>query len=270
MIKKLLRYQTISSFDYQWRNLEEGDAMLSNKYFSENVVTFLTEEMLAINKTWFPRREILDAGCGQGRWTSAFLELKSKVTAIDASQAALDFMKGFFDAPNNNNLRLIKENILRLSDKTKDRKYDLVYSFGVLHHTGDLKKAIKNVADLVAEDGLLFLYLYGRKSHSIFSRLKLELIRLALLPFPFNQKVSILKLLRPNYDTHQAFDLLSPIINVRSSFDEIKDILNKLGFTEVIQTIDSTELFVRANRESCSARPYFRQLATPPYWFEKY
>src|SRR5207248_3015036 len=39
--------------------------------------------------------------------------------------------------------------------------FDVVYSWGVLHHTGALWQALANVAPRVGADGLLFLSLYN-------------------------------------------------------------------------------------------------------------
>ena len=41
--------------------------------------------------------------------------------------------------------------------------FDIVYSWGVLHHTGDLWRALENVRGRVAEDGHLFLAIYNHQ-----------------------------------------------------------------------------------------------------------
>jgi 2-polyprenyl-6-hydroxyphenyl methylase/3-demethylubiquinone-9 3-methyltransferase len=40
-------------------------------------------------------------------------------------------------------------------------QWDIVYSWGVLHHTGDQWRALENVQDLVADGGRLFIALYN-------------------------------------------------------------------------------------------------------------
>ena len=45
--------------------------------------------------------------------------------------------------------------------------------------------------------------------------------------------------------------------------------LGELGFSDVTRTIDHRELFLRAARPGCSARPFLPP-PVPPYWFERY
>ena len=42
-------------------------------------------------------------------------------------------------------------------------EFDVVYAWGVLHHTGDMWQALRNVRMLVAENGRLFVAIYNRQ-----------------------------------------------------------------------------------------------------------
>lgn len=48
-----------------------------------------------------------------------------------------------------------------------ERRFDIVHSWGVLHHTGAMYQAIDNVCSLVANDGTLVLAIYNRHWSSL-------------------------------------------------------------------------------------------------------
>lgn len=274
MLDRIRQRETLDSFDYQWRHLALGDAMLSDPWFLENVDRILTDELLCIDRSWFPGRRVLDAGCGLGRWSIGLLRLGCHVLAVDASAAALQTLRqqaGLLvpEAIAENRLETQQVNLLEPLTVVGARKFDLVFSFGVLHHTGDTRRALANVASLVDGDGVLFLYLYGRRSVNLSKRLVLATVRWALTPLPFALKVRVLKLLRPGRDPHQLFDLFSPLINDRLDRSVVAAWLAELGFGDVEPTIDDTEIYLRALRNRGTTLPR-RPLPRPPYWFERY
>lgn len=44
-------------------------------------------------------------------------------------------------------------------------RWDVVYSWGVLHHTGDMWRALANVASLVSEGGVLYISIYNDQGY---------------------------------------------------------------------------------------------------------
>ncbi|MDZ7267782.1 MAG: class I SAM-dependent methyltransferase [candidate division KSB1 bacterium] len=107
-------------------------------------------------------RTVLDIGCGTGLHSLAFLLLgATRVLSIDVdvhSIAATKFFCREFGTPANWEIKqgsILNENfIFNLG------RFDIVYAWGVLHHTGAMWNALDNCTKLIADNGKLWLSLY--------------------------------------------------------------------------------------------------------------
>ena len=115
-------------------------------------------------------RTFLDAGSGSGLFSLAAARLgAARVHSFDYdpnSVATTAEIKRRF-GPANAAWTVERGDILDRDYVASLGKWDVVYSWGVLHHTGRMWEAIDNVCGLVAGGGLLFIAIYndqGRKT----------------------------------------------------------------------------------------------------------
>jgi 2-polyprenyl-3-methyl-5-hydroxy-6-metoxy-1,4-benzoquinol methylase len=109
-------------------------------------------------------KTFIDVGCGSGLFSLAAYKLgASKVMSFDVDQYSVKCCKYLREQEGNpQNWEVFEGSALDRNFLNRLGKHDLVYSWGVLHHTGDMWQAIENVATLVKNNGLLYIALYNK------------------------------------------------------------------------------------------------------------
>lgn len=108
-------------------------------------------------------RRFLDAGCGSGLFSLAAHRLGARVVSFDVdrhSVACTTEMKRRY-APDAADWEILSGSALDPAFLAALGTFDVVYSWGVLHHTGEMWRAIDLVQQRVAPGGRLWIALYN-------------------------------------------------------------------------------------------------------------
>lgn len=123
-------------------------------------------------------KSLLDIGCGSGLFSySAFLLGAERVVSFDFDVDSVEATRALWEkAGSPQNWVVVQGSVLDREYLETLGTFDLVYSWGVLHHTGSMWEAIRNAASLVAPGGLFYIALYnrveGRRGSAFWLRVK--------------------------------------------------------------------------------------------------
>jgi SAM-dependent methyltransferase len=231
-----LRDYQVSTFDYQWANIPYHDEFLSNPDWIARAPLDAAERA-GVAPEWFRNKKVLDCGCGPGRYAWALASLGASVTAFDLSDRGLaearERTASFSD------IRIDKLSILEPLPYATD--FDMVFCYGVLHHTGDTLGGLRNIARHVKPGGRIYLMLYAeprRNNRGDYQyRHEISTLREATREMPFSEKAKICEQIDGPTKTQQWFDAISSEINDLYTFEEIKTHLQSMGFSDVKRTM---------------------------------
>ncbi len=110
---------------------------------------------------------VLDVGSGSGLHSLAFHRLgAASVTSFDYDLQSVEATEGLWKAEGSPATWSVTQgSALDSALMSSLGTFDLVYSWGVLHHTGDMWRALVNVAALVRPGGWLWIALYTHGPH---------------------------------------------------------------------------------------------------------
>ena len=126
---------------------------------------------------------VLEIGCGCGSEAERFARAGAQYTAVDLTNAAVSITQRRFQL---NNLagQFVQGDAENLP--FADGSFDLVYSHGVLHHTPDTPRTIREVYRVLSPGGRAMIMLYYRDSFNyyvnlgIIRRVRAQLLRTEL------------------------------------------------------------------------------------------
>ena len=163
------------SFGFEWNlyhegELETGDVLWGRK-LEDEVATFC--ETLEVNPETLKGKWVLDAGCGSGFMTvelaRRFPETVFVGLDINPSLARL-----FSKAREYPNLRIVQGSLFNIP--FADETFDYIWSNGVIHHTGDTRRAFDPLTRKLKAGGRIYVWVYQKKLSPMVA------LRLALLP----------------------------------------------------------------------------------------
>ena len=107
------------------------------------------------------RKDVLDAGCGSGIATQMLAEAGARLTAVDLTDWAVDTTRRRLAA-------FGLEAVVQQADIEQlpfvDASFDLVFSWGVIHHSSDMDRALAELVRVCRPGGHVVLMVYHRRS----------------------------------------------------------------------------------------------------------
>lgn len=129
----------------------------------ENKIDIMVEDL----KKWInfdlSNMSFLDIGCGSGLSSLAFEKLGiNDITCFDADEDSVESAKIVNSKFSKKKWNIFKASVLDKKLIDNIEKKDFVYSWGVLHHTGEMWKAMANASSLVKKNGYFLIAIYTK------------------------------------------------------------------------------------------------------------
>jgi SAM-dependent methyltransferase len=148
---------------------EYFDEVTARKYFVESHIPQFAEF-----ERWAGKR-VLEIGCGIGTDTLSFAQNGARVTAVDLSEKSLEVARQRAEVfGQQDRIDFFHGNSEELTSFVPAARYDLVYSFGVIHHTPHPDRVLQQVQHYMDAQSELRLMVYSKASYKLFQIMREE------------------------------------------------------------------------------------------------
>jgi len=107
------------------------------------------------------RKDVLEVGCGSGIAAQMLAEAGATLTAVDLTPWAVETTRARLDAFG------LDAEVFEADGEAlpfDDASFDLVFSWGVIHHSSDMDRALRELVRVCRPGGTLVLMVYHRRS----------------------------------------------------------------------------------------------------------
>jgi SAM-dependent methyltransferase len=146
-------------------NIRHSDKEVGTKEYFDEVTKrkYLVESHIKpfVDFDAYRGKDVLEVGCGIGTAAQSFIEYGARYTGIDVSPVSIELAKKRLDVYS------LEGDVFEGDIQTlviPNKTFDLVYSFGVLHHVDDLESALKNIHTMLKPGGVFKLMMYASNS----------------------------------------------------------------------------------------------------------
>ena len=145
--------------------------LFSKQYFNEVTKKKYFVERHIINFAKFGKyrnKNVLEIGCGIGTDAIQFIKNKANYIGIDYSEKSINILKKRIKVYNleKNKPQVFVDNAEKLNlVKKKNIKFDLIYSFGVIHHTPNMKNCFNSIYKIANKNTEIKIMLYAKNSY---------------------------------------------------------------------------------------------------------
>jgi len=132
----------------QWSLLEDNEEFL----FRDWIYPIALQD--------FTGKDVLECGCGGGQHTKLVASLAAHVTAVDLNTTDIARKRTReFD-----NIDFIEADIATMR---LEKRFDIVFSIGVIHHTDDPDATVANMVRHVREGGQMVVWVYSKEGNAL-------------------------------------------------------------------------------------------------------